>query len=146
MIAIIYRTYTPAQTLGSFYLIASDGAFYKLKSLELPWLNNKSFISCIPEGVYICRPRTSKLFGEHFEILNVPGRDKILIHIMNFIGSPNPITNKVESNGCIGLGMQHLDITKDGILDLSASGKALNFLNSITDRKEFTLIIKEKII
>jgi len=67
-----------------------------LYSVERPWLNNQLRISCIPEGIYALSPRYF-FRGEYdtFELLDVPGRSHILIHVANW-------SHEVE--GCIGLG------------------------------------------
>lgn len=51
--------------------------------IELPWLENKRIISCIPEGMYRLKPRFSKKFKHHLQLENVPGRNLILIHPAN---------------------------------------------------------------
>ena len=52
-------------------------------SIELPWKNNQSEISCIPEGSYRLTKRFSEHLGWHFLVMNVPDRDLILIHAAN---------------------------------------------------------------
>jgi len=52
-------------------------------SVELPWLDNQRSISCIPEGRYELRRRFTDKRKFHLEVLNVPGRDGILIHPAN---------------------------------------------------------------
>ena len=62
-----------------------------LFSLELPWLNNRSYVSCIPEGEYFFMRDTH---GRHtyFRVLNVPGRSSIEFH---------PANNTSQLQGCI---------------------------------------------
>jgi hypothetical protein len=72
-------------------IIADSHVF---KTLELPWLNNQSFFSCIPTGQYVVKQDKT---GKHqfYSITNVYRRTDIEIHI----------ANKVEDLlGCIGLG------------------------------------------
>jgi hypothetical protein len=52
-------------------------------TIELPWKNNQAGVSCIPEGKYDLVKRWSPKFGSHLQILNVPGRELILIHPAN---------------------------------------------------------------
>ena len=52
-------------------------------TIELPWKNNQARVSCIPEGRYELVKRWSRKFGRHLQILNVPGREYILIHPAN---------------------------------------------------------------
>ncbi|WP_018124960.1 DUF5675 family protein [Desulfovibrio oxyclinae] len=65
-------------------------------TLEEPWKDNRTYISCIPAGRYRCRRRWSSRFGrELFEVSDVPGRTAILIHAGN-------TTDDIE--GCVLLG------------------------------------------
>ena len=52
-------------------------------TLELPWLQNKSRVSCIPEGKYALMKRYSQRFGWHLQVMNVNNRALILIHPAN---------------------------------------------------------------
>lgn len=85
--------YAPAATLG--WLRIDDDT--ELFTIERPWLGNKPFESCIPEGVYRCRRYSSARYPNTFEVCDVPGRSKILIHTANR-------ANDVQ--GCIGLGIE----------------------------------------
>ena len=69
------------------------------KTIELPWLDNKRRISCIPPGRYRLRMRYSSTFAWHFEVVGVPGRQDILIHPANHAA--------VELKGCIAPVLQH---------------------------------------
>lgn len=61
--------------------------------IELPWVNNQSRVSCIPEGKYELKERYTEKFKHHWEVLNVKGRTAILIH---------PANNALkELKGCI---------------------------------------------
>jgi hypothetical protein len=52
-------------------------------TIELPWKNNTARVSCIPEGRYELVKRWSLKFGRHLQMMNVPGRELILIHPAN---------------------------------------------------------------
>ena len=66
-------------------------------TLELPWKNNQSMISCIPVGRYRATKMMSKAFGKIVFVLHdIPGRDVIEMHIGNSIK---------DTHGCILLGM-----------------------------------------
>ncbi len=76
-------------------------------TIELPWRQNRSGISCIPEGKYGIARRYSRRFGWHLEVVGVPDRSLILIHPAN--------NAQLELRGCIapvtvisgaGLGLQ----------------------------------------
>ena len=52
-------------------------------SIELPWKENQTGVSCIPEGRYELVKRWSPKFLRHLQVMNVPGREYILIHPAN---------------------------------------------------------------
>lgn len=72
-----------------------------LYTLEKPWLDNKSNISCIPEGVYkaVYLPRSgSGKYRKVWHLLNVEDRFGILIHNGNIVD---------HTQGCILVGTKH---------------------------------------
>jgi hypothetical protein len=75
----LIRTYYPDGANGE---ILFEGRLM-LYTIELPWKNNQAGVSCIPEGEYELVKRWSLKFGRHLQILNVPGREYILIHPAN---------------------------------------------------------------
>jgi hypothetical protein len=100
---LITRTYFPDGTNGK---LECEGKFI-CNTIELPWKNNETKVSCIPEGKYFIKRRFSRKFGWHLEIVGVEHRSFILFH---------PANNALkELNGCIapvtkisgaGLGLQ----------------------------------------
>jgi len=82
-------------TLGRLTILGHT--FY---TVERPWLGNKPFESCIPEGVYTVKRYKSEKYPDHYEILNVPERSKILIHEANFAK---------DVQGCIGIGLSLME-------------------------------------
>ena len=118
-----------SQTIGEFHVIGAD--FYGV-TMELEYNDNKKRISCIPCGTYIVKIRTSKKYGEHFHITDVPNRDFILIHSANY---------SRQLLGCIGVGKNHIDIDKDGLKDITESKATLKKLYEIMPN-EFKLTIK----
>lgn len=85
------HSYSPVGTFGR--LFTGHGI---LHTVERQWLGNKPYESCIPEGVYDVIPYSSAKYPDVWELQDVPGRSKILIHVANY---PR------EVEGCIGLGM-----------------------------------------
>lgn len=68
--------YGPAATLG--LMRWGDELLYTLEDV---WADNRVGLSCIPDGVYRCRPRPFYRGGyDAVEIAGVPGRTNILIH------------------------------------------------------------------
>jgi hypothetical protein len=89
MVISITRTYFPEGTNG---ILECKGKFI-CNTIELPWKNNETKVSCIPEGKYFIKKRYSKKFQWHLEIINVKNRSFILFH---------PANNALrELNGCI---------------------------------------------
>jgi hypothetical protein len=89
MVISITRTYFPEGTNGK---LECEGKFI-CNTIELPWKNNETKVSCIPEGKYFIKKRYSKKFQWHLEISNVKNRSLILFH---------PANNALqELNGCI---------------------------------------------
>jgi hypothetical protein len=106
--------YTPAGTLGR--LFAGDSTLY---TIERPWLSNRAFESCIPQGYYRCERYSSARFPDTWQIVGVPERSLILFHAANF-------PRNVE--GCVGLGMSQMG---DRVA-VSNSRKAVDLFRSLT--------------
>lgn len=79
MNVLIQRTYFEEGTNGALFINNRFLGFI----IELPWLNNQRTISCIPEGEYTLRARSSKKFGNHLHVLDVRNRSLILMHPAN---------------------------------------------------------------
>ncbi len=107
------------QTIGSLFIVSEFGhILFKCDTLELPWKENKTNISCIPTGEYIVKKRYSKKFKNHLHITEVTGRTHILIHSGNFY---------TDILGCVLVGKLGY-VNKDDIVDLSSSKKTLKSL------------------
>lgn len=88
-------------------------------TVEDPWNDNKKRISCIPEGEYTCVKHDGAHWSNVWELLDVPGRDAILIHSGNTID---------DTMGCILVGDKHGKVNgKYGVLNSSIT---LNYLRS----------------
>lgn len=92
-------------------------------TLELPWLDNQSFISCIPraEG-YTGRKHSSNKNGDCIAIDSVLDRTEIQIHSGNY-------TRNVE--GCILVGNSVKFLDSDTIPDVTNSKNTLKALLDI---------------
>jgi hypothetical protein len=110
MVLVLKRTYFPQGTQG---VLEWNGTLV-CYTIELPWLNNQRRISCIPEGEYLLEQRFSPKFGWHLHLMNVPGRDLILIHPANDAAT--------ELLGCIASVSKHSGIGK-GLLSRKAMRK-----------------------
>jgi hypothetical protein len=97
---IILERYLPSRAdsklydAGTFGLLNVNGMV--LFTLEDEWRNNEQNISCIPSGLY---PLRRTIYQKHgyptYEIADVPGRTRILIH---------PGNTEEHSEGCVLLG------------------------------------------
>lgn len=115
--------------MGTFGTMSVDGV--TLYTVERPWLNNQPNISCIPDGLYTCKPRRFYRGGyDAIEITNVIGRTHILMHIANL---PERL------KGCIGINSEL------GCLYGQWAGRgsrdAFNYLMQKFGGREFTLSI-----
>ena len=117
MALVLTRTYFHEGTQG---VLEWNGTIV-CYTIELLWLGNQRRISCIPEGEYFLQLRFSPKFKWHYLLVNVPGRDLVLIHPAN--------DAKLELLGCIAPVMEHIGIGKG-----SASGKALAKLKALTKK------------
>ena len=143
MQALLKRfNYTDKQTLGDLIVFNErNGIEFVCKTLELPWLDNKRRVSCIPEREYTVKKHVSPKFGECFWVQDVEGRSEILIHKGNFAGSKNPRTGKPDILGCILAGVNHIDIDGDGVKDITSSKKTMDRLLEVLP-DEFTIRIE----
>lgn len=63
--------------------IITSSNLYICDSLELPWKDNQTEISCIPEGIYTIKSEVHPQKGKVIRIYDVPKRSGILIHVGN---------------------------------------------------------------
>jgi hypothetical protein len=83
--------YGEKETIGR--LVFDSGFFW---TVENPWLDNKPFDSCIPEGLYYLERYNSPSHGDGtWQFINVPDRTHVQIHVANYAS---------DVSGCIGLG------------------------------------------
>ena len=128
----LVRTYYPEGTNGKIF---HDGRLM-MYSIELPWKDNLARVSCIPEGGYDVANRWSLKFGRHLQILNVPGREYILIHPAN--------EALRELKGCIAP-VRLLTGAGKGIRSRPALKTLMGLVGSALDRHEKVFItIKSK--
>ena len=124
MKATLTRLYCNEYTRGK--LIVDNG--FTCDTLELPWRNNASQVSCIPVGTYKVFPRTSPKYGNHLHVTGVNGRDLILIHWGNYAASANKKTGTPDIKGCILVGYGYADLDGDGLPEIVRSKDAFKAL------------------
>jgi len=87
-------------TLG--HLVLPTGL--KLYTIERPWLNNKPFISCVPEGSYPLEWDTTGRIAQVPRLRDTAPRTQINIHSANWAH---------ELHGCIAPGLSYsIDVGK----------------------------------
>ncbi|MEQ9230233.1 MAG: DUF5675 family protein [Cyclobacteriaceae bacterium] len=129
----LIRTYHSDGTNGKLY----HGDQLVCFTIELPWLQNRQNVSCIPEGRYKLRKRFTKARGTHLIVEEVDGRSGILFHSAN-----NALK---ELRGCIAP-VSTLDAPGIGSLSRKATEKLQNLLFEVLDRdEEVFLTIKKEI-
>lgn len=136
-VSILRDPSSSKQTLG--HLQAYEPNDFECHTLELPWLDNQSNVSCIPDGDYICKytpsMRLSKVAGHEvrtYEVLNVPNRAGIRIHSANFFR---------QLLGCIALGEKVEDVDIDGEGDVTESRKTVAAFEKAMGYQDFLLHI-----
>ena len=128
MVISITRTYFPDGTNGK---LECEGKFI-CNTIELPWKNNETKVSCIPDGKYFIKKRYSRKFQWHLEVIDVKNRSLVLFH---------PANNALkELNGCIA------PVTKIsgaglGLMSRKAFTKLRAIVYKALDEKQRVLII-----
>lgn len=123
---------------GTFGSLSGPGLF--LYTAELPWRANRSGLSRIPAGSYRGRAYSSAKFKNCYEILDVPGREKILIHAGNWAGDIKAGLRS-DVQGCILVGLEVGELR--GQQALLSSGAAMQKLRDWLGRESFSLEIRE---
>ena len=119
------------QTLGRFFAFDGLNKVFECVTLELPDRQNKTAISRVNAGKYICKRRWSRKYGNHYILLGVAGREYILIHFGNFYKN---------TKGCLLFGLDFVDIDNDGYKDITSSRRTMEKLVHIMP-EEFELNI-----
>jgi len=131
MILYLIRSYEQQQTPGCFVLFEQNNLIFDCKTLEPQWNFNMPFNSCIYEDVFKCKKKVSPTYGLCFEVLNVKARTNILGHWGNF---------RDDTQGCILVGKDYIDINRDGLKDVTNSQITFNNLMEKLPN-EFILVV-----
>jgi len=109
---------------------------FRCLTLELPWLNNKRNVSCIPSGNYTAIKYESPKHGPVLLIQNVEDRSMIEIHGGNF-------TYQIEGCILVGDSLKYLD--NDSVLDVTNSKVTLRrLLAYLPDEVEVAIVRTDK--
>jgi hypothetical protein len=133
---------------GTFGSWVSDSGVC-VKSLELPWKDDKPGISCIPLGTYNVRWLFSPKHGWCFHVQDVPGRSYVEIHSCNLAGDTE-LGYVSQLSGCISVGFsKYLFRAEDGYpagnkdqLGVLESHPALTMIQNDLGVADFQLTIK----
>ena len=84
---VVYRfEQTDKGTISANLINTGDDTFNQFGyNIELPWVDNRVGVSCIPTGFYNFRKIVRLDGSEAIEILNVPNRTHILVHSGNYM-------------------------------------------------------------
>lgn len=99
--------YLPSATLGELFL--NNGA--SLYTIERPWLNNQSFISCIPCGTYELEWDVTGRIKNVPRLRDTMPRTQINIHVANYAR---------ELHGCIAPGLDWKFISDKEVMVLQS--------------------------
>lgn len=111
---------------GANGILSVDGVDI-CSTIELPWKENATGVSCVPEGKYEIKKRYSEKHGKHLILLNVPGRELILFH---------PANNALqELRGCIAPVSKTVGFGR-GILSRVAFRKLIDLTYQAFDNNE----------
>ncbi len=117
--------------MGTFGVMIDENDLPFACTLERPWAFNQPNVSCIPAGAYECHRSVHPQHGECFELMNVPGRSAILIHVGNVIA---------DSEGCILIGLAFGPV-KDSYGIISSTYSYQVFMQKLSGVDNFTLRI-----
>lgn len=92
-ITIVRTSENAGSTTGELFV---NGRFVA-HTLELPWRDNRSYVSSIPVGTYASHLRYDKSDGWRLQLDGVPGRTGVQLHVGNY---PSQI------EGCVLVGLE----------------------------------------
>lgn len=95
--------------------------------------DNAKNVSCIPSGQYILKRVKSPKYGDTFEVTNIEGRDKVLIHWGNLDD---------HTEGCILLG-ESFNLLNNNWAVLSSRVAFKEFMKAIGRSRKLRLTITE---
>jgi hypothetical protein len=121
----LIRTYFPNGTNGVVRQAHDDRVI--CYTIELPWLDNKPGVSCIPEGRYELERYFSEHLGNHLHLKAVAGRSMIMIHAAN--------DALEELRGCIAP-VSILTAEGKGLRSRVALKKVLDLIYPVLDQKK----------
>ncbi len=117
---------------GTFGVLIIDSKVFCV-TLEPPDELNKTSQSSIPAQQYTCSRYSSNKYPDTFQVMNVPGRTKILFHAGNFLKN---------TEGCILLARK-FGVIGSGRAILNSGDTFKRFMGIMDGVDKFSLTIKE---
>ncbi len=124
------------QTRGVLNVFNLNRNIFNCKTLELAENGFKPNIGHIPAGVYEATKINTVEYPNSIQLLNVPGHNGIYIKTGNYME---------QIRSCILVGVDWIDINKDGYLDISSSRQTLNSLFKILPAKFKVTVLDQKV-
>lgn len=135
------RSYAPDDSCTLGRLTMPCG--YACLTIERPWLDNKTNVSCIPEGAYSLSLRQSSVvnrtsggeFTSGWEVRDVAGRTYIMLHPGNWAK---------DTNGCILPGDSLASHPEHGLMVTNSRKTFRNLMGKLEAKGEWTLQVTTK--
>ncbi len=138
-IVTIKRKYGAKETMGELQAFVGNAIFI-CDTLELPWIDNKHNISCIPDGTYdVVWTFSLSRMRWIYQLQKVPNRSGIQIHYGNFATG-----KKIDIDGCILLGSNYSDLDKNGTEDIINSKITTAAFERFMNKQPFRLVITDQ--
>ena len=103
---VVTLTRTQSDERGTVGTLSTNMGF-KCNTLELPWKNNQSNISCIPKGEYVLKMTPGTKWNGYYEAVSPGGgRAGCRMHPNIWWAGDKSLGYKCEIQGCIGLTSQ----------------------------------------
>jgi hypothetical protein len=101
------------KTLSECEIIKDGKTVYDFVGIELPWMENRRNVSCIPAGIYEAIATRRASSGAYALLIRgVINRSQIMVHTANYAR---------DLQGCLAPGREFKDIDRDGIMDVTNS-------------------------
>ena len=121
---------TDKYTLSEIFAFYGNDVMFSGFGVENPWMDNQTFVSCIPAGTYKAFTRVGSN-GNVIELEDVPGRTHIQFHVGN---------TAADVDGCIAVGMGR---TKEGVSD---SAIAMRKLYGLAEGQDITVEVMDMVL
>lgn len=135
-VIIVRYEVTDNYSLGHCFIKHENNIIdYVGASLERGWKDNRNNISCVPKGTYTLKLEHSPRFRKRlWELYGVPGRTECKFHSSNYWH---------QLNGCLALGVKHIDINGDGDPDVTSSKATMKKFHELMSGELARVVIKD---